>query len=312
MHSEQRANGIPEQCDVEQHVARGSEDDCLRDFDALHSHVEAHKPRYIVFRLDEDNEYAFITYVPDMADVRQKMLYASSANTVQRQLGGRERFRHALYWNDLADVSSRGWREHLAHVQAPDPTSEAEAREAATLGGLVGAGTSGARSHLAEVGSDNSKDNDDAWRAPEDKDSVVAFVQQHQPATGRALRVSVDPTTERLCAEPHHEIESDRDFFAEGKPAYMLYPRPGGALYFVYTCPPASSVRDKMLYSFKKDIVTRLVAQHKPALQVLEASEPDDLSHHNLFATSPPKNENAPEPVVNKPRFNRPKPPGRR
>lgn len=276
----------------------------MQDFDTLKDHVAAHEPRYIVYQLADG--YAFITYVPDTANVRKKMLYASSANTVQRQLGGSERFKHSLYWNDISEVSSRGWREHLTHVQAANPTTEEEEAETATLGGIVGSGTNGGRSHhhLAEVGSDN------VWRSLEDKDKIIAFVQQPEPAC--AMRVRVDGETERLYVEPqNHGIKSERDFFAEQRnPGYFLYPHTNGTLYFVYVCPAASSMRDKMLYSFKKDIVARLVHEHKSSpVQVVEASEPEDLKD-DVFAS----HDNVPEQpqAVNRPRFSRPRPPGRR
>jgi twinfilin-like protein len=256
-----------------------------------------------VYQLDDD--YAFITYVPDTANVRKKMLYASSANTVQRQLGGSERFKHSLYWNDISEVSSRGWQEHLTHINAANPTTEEE--EAETEGRIAaGTGNQGGRSHLAEVGSE------DVWRSLDDKETVVKFVQ-NQPASGSAMRVRVDGETERLYVEPqNHGIKSEQDFFAEERnPGYFLYPHTNGTLYFVYVCPPSSSMRNKMLYSFKKDIVARLVDQHKASpIQVVEASEPDDLKN-DVFAPANEKGPEQPQPV-NKPRFNRPKPPGRR
>jgi hypothetical protein len=64
--------------------------------------------------------------VPDKAHVRSKMLYASSANTIQRELGGSERFPITLFWTELREVSSSGWKAHERHVQATNPLTEEE------------------------------------------------------------------------------------------------------------------------------------------------------------------------------------------
>jgi twinfilin-like protein len=54
------------------------------------------------------------------------MLYASSANTLHRELGGHERFGSTLFWTDLDEVSAKGWHSHIAHENAPAPKTEDE------------------------------------------------------------------------------------------------------------------------------------------------------------------------------------------
>lgn len=68
----------------------------------------------------------FISFVPDKAHVRAKMLYASSANTIQRELGGSERFPITLFWTELDEVSPAGWHSYEKHIQASNPLTQEE------------------------------------------------------------------------------------------------------------------------------------------------------------------------------------------
>lgn len=62
------------------------------DFSNVASHLEATEPCYILYRLDSTNnlghEWVLITYVPDKAKVRHKMLYSSTKASLKMGLGG--------------------------------------------------------------------------------------------------------------------------------------------------------------------------------------------------------------------------------
>jgi twinfilin-like protein len=57
-----------------------------------------------------------VTYVPDAAPVRQKMLFASSRLALVRELGA-ERFRATLFATSRADLTPQGFRQHERHEQ---------------------------------------------------------------------------------------------------------------------------------------------------------------------------------------------------
>lgn len=85
-----------------QHTLKASSD-YETDFDLLSSHLKPDEPRYIIYKSDSSGAdqpgtaYVFILYVPDIAKVRSKMMYASSSNSFQRQLGGTGLFLAELY-----------------------------------------------------------------------------------------------------------------------------------------------------------------------------------------------------------------------
>ena len=59
----------------------------VEDFELLDDILQDDKPAYVLFRLGDhaEKDWLFISYVPDQAKVRDKMLYASTRATISRQ-----------------------------------------------------------------------------------------------------------------------------------------------------------------------------------------------------------------------------------
>ncbi|KAG8976687.1 Twinfilin-1, partial [Tulasnella sp. 427] len=66
----------------------GSANDLSRDLAQLDEILLPDVPAYILARLDTGSDWLFISYVPDTAKVRDKMLYASSRAALTKALGG--------------------------------------------------------------------------------------------------------------------------------------------------------------------------------------------------------------------------------
>jgi twinfilin-like protein len=60
----------------------------VEDFELLGDILQDDKPAYVLFRLGDhaEKDWLFISYVPDHAKVRDKMLYASTRATISRQV----------------------------------------------------------------------------------------------------------------------------------------------------------------------------------------------------------------------------------
>ena len=87
---------------------------------------------------------------------------------------------------------------------------------------------------------------------------------------------------------------------------------------YIYTCPPASKIKDRMMYSTSKTF-TRYFAEQNAGLVIaksLEASDPSEISEQELAAefggSSGGQGADAGEKVEAKGGFARPKRPGRR
>lgn len=239
------------------HRLSGS-DDYVADFNAIATHLDPKEPRYIIHKLQDPSRHAFISYVPDGAHVRKKMLYASSANTIQRQLGGSERFPDNIFWTDVSEVSAEGWKEHQNHTSAAHPITSEEAAEQAAADEMLlsgdSASTSARRSHV------ESRLSTPLAAAEQHGEVLDAALTQLSVPSGtpwvRVLRIN-DGEKVYVHSE-HNGAHNVVELIDSSAPQYTLVDHDGsGKVHFVYTCPSGSSLRQKMLYSFKKQPAAR-------------------------------------------------------
>jgi len=85
------------------------------DFSLLMSRVNASEPCFVLFR-ESGSRWVFITFVPDKASVRDKMLYAS-ANTNIRKDFGDEHFSQAARFSLLSEFCWSSFQESLKPVE---------------------------------------------------------------------------------------------------------------------------------------------------------------------------------------------------
>lgn len=83
-------------------------------------------PRFILLkRYDTVPKLTAVTYVPDTAKVRQKMLFASTRLTLVRELG-REHFRETIFATTRDELSPAGFERHDRHEKLDAPLTEEE------------------------------------------------------------------------------------------------------------------------------------------------------------------------------------------
>lgn len=92
---------------------QGSFEDDLTQLGDLLKDNEA---SYIILRRRDSGIAPFIAiaYVPDIANVRQKMLFASTRNTLLRVLGT-ERFEESIFATTKAELTVEGFKKHDDH-----------------------------------------------------------------------------------------------------------------------------------------------------------------------------------------------------
>lgn len=56
-----------------------------------------------------------VTYVPDVAKVREKTLVASTRNTLLRELGT-DRFAETIFATTMVELTAEGFKKHDSHV----------------------------------------------------------------------------------------------------------------------------------------------------------------------------------------------------
>lgn len=84
------------------------------------------EPLYLLLkRYDTAPRLVAVSYIPDIAKVRQKMLFASTRLTLVRELG-REHFRDTIYATTRDELTPEGFEKHDKHEQLEAPLTEQE------------------------------------------------------------------------------------------------------------------------------------------------------------------------------------------
>jgi twinfilin len=93
----------------------------------LTPHLKDNEAAYIILRRypDAADGFVAVTYVPDAAPVRQKMLTSSTSLTLVRELGI-ERFREKIFATTRAELTAEGFKKHDQHVNLAAPLTEEE------------------------------------------------------------------------------------------------------------------------------------------------------------------------------------------
>lgn len=119
---------------------------------SLQPHIKPNVALYLILRRYEAApKLLAVTYVPDSAPVRQKMLFASTRLTLVRELGT-EHFRDTVFVTTAEELSERGFKKLDAHNKLDAPLT----KEEKTLGEVkraeqeVGSGTGTREIHLSK------------------------------------------------------------------------------------------------------------------------------------------------------------------
>ncbi|KAG0286809.1 hypothetical protein BGZ96_009159 [Linnemannia gamsii] len=99
-----------------------------KDFAIVHDNLAEKQPAYFLVRLGDSkasSEWIFLCYVPDVAPIRQKMIYAATRASLTKDLGD-SHFTDSIYGTNKGDFTLEGYKKHRASLAAPKPLSERE------------------------------------------------------------------------------------------------------------------------------------------------------------------------------------------
>jgi len=100
-----------------------------QDIDTIASHLDKDKACYILFCLDSQGpsgyHWVLMCYVPDLAKVKDKMLYASSRSNLKQQLG-LSYFADEVFGTVPTDFSKKGYEHHVQSKKVEAPLTEQE------------------------------------------------------------------------------------------------------------------------------------------------------------------------------------------
>ncbi len=91
--------------------------------------IDPKSPCFIFYRLDERKDtgfvWLFVSWSPDFAPIKQKMLYAATKSTLKLEFGAGE-IKDELFGTARDDVSLDGYLKHLQSQLAPKPLTNRE------------------------------------------------------------------------------------------------------------------------------------------------------------------------------------------
>ncbi|KAI6009399.1 hypothetical protein F5J12DRAFT_37253 [Pisolithus orientalis] len=200
------------------------------DLALLDSRLAENDPCYILARLDDpSSEWLLISYVPDSAKVRDKMLYASTRNSLSKSLGSTV-FTDSLFATSKADVTPEGYAAHKRHQAAPQPLS---ARE----------------QEMADIKAAERQAAGNVYEG--------SRARQNHLGDGKVVVLQIELSTETLILHSSSEAQVNTlsSLIPASEPSFTLYAWSHSYsatkrdIIFIYSCPSASPIKYRMMYS---------------------------------------------------------------
>lgn len=251
-------------------------------------------PSYIVISYNS-NQY-FISFIPDIAPIKQKMLYASTKNSLITSLGGNKLIKK-FAWTELDELTLNYFIKSIDEDQGFDIKKEEEeelnlllTEDEITLQKLNNLSLYSTTNHHhhgfkkklpsmtnddgSTTGSGNA-DQDILYKfTPELTEQLQSIIENSSPESSNdndnkksLISFNIDTTKELLTLksiDTQIEINQLIDTLnnhtsSRISPQYILYNYQIGKLAFIYSCPSGSSVKDRMIYaSFKNSLINHL------------------------------------------------------
>lgn len=268
----------------------------LDGLDAIKGFLEGNQdePYYII--INDDPKKIFISYTPDYAPTRSKMLYASSKITFQRQLGSNSL--KSFMFTEVEDIDERSWN---------DTTSTTELMTSSELEQLdIDAQQASLRSVRAVKLASAQQGNSLGFNIQNSGDIAALFDHYNM------LIFKIDLTAEEIVVESKINISQHADILEtlpKDTPSYSIY-KNEGKYYFIFSCPSGSSIKQRMVYAAnKRQFLVNL--QELDNIVMKNTFEIGDAEELELSEFSESSNKESPA-TATKTRFNKPKAPSRR
>lgn len=248
-------------------------------------------PSYIVISYNS-NQY-FISFIPDIAPIKQKMLYASTKNSLITSLGGNKLIKK-FAWTELDELALNYFLKSIDDDQGSNIKKKEEeelnsllTEDEITLQKLNNLSLYSTTNHHhhhhhgfkkklpsmtnddgSTTGSGNA-DQDILYKfTPELTEQLQSIIENSSPESSNdndnkksLISFNIDTTKELLTLksiDTQIEINQLIDTLnshtsSRISPQYILYNYQIGKLAFIYSCPSGSSVKDRMIYASFKN-----------------------------------------------------------
>ncbi|KAK3323027.1 hypothetical protein B0H66DRAFT_473036 [Apodospora peruviana] len=278
----------------------------------LTPNIKPNEALYIILRrYPSSPALVAVTYVPDTAPVRQKMLFASTRLTLVRELGS-EHFRDTIFATTPNELSPAGFEKHDAHTALDAPLTEEEKSlgEVKRAEQEAGSGTGTREIHLSQ---------NLAMPVSEAALAALKELAAADGSGGRELKINTESESVELVSDNSSpsSIPELTQTISATEPRFTFYKFThsygGGTsspVLFIYTCPASAvgmkAIKARMIYPLMKRAVLT-VAETEAGVKIekkFEVEDPSEITEAAVLADLHPQVE------VRK-GFSRPKRPGR-
>eukprot|EP00092_Neocalanus_flemingeri_P022414 GFUD01024311.1.p1 GENE.GFUD01024311.1~~GFUD01024311.1.p1 ORF type:complete len:346 (+),score=116.64 GFUD01024311.1:94-1131(+) len=292
--------------DSEQEAAGTWEDDWDR---TVPKEIDPDQPCFILYRLDEKDSsgyrWIFLSWSPDHAHTRQKMLYAATKATFKKEFG-QGQLKDDYFATMREDVTLAGYKRHLTVEAAPGPLSREEEE-------MLEIKQSETR---VEIGVDSKQATLASLAFPFDRDALNA-IETYWKKGYDYLQLGIDLENEIIVLKTKGgcDISELPGKVPEDGAAYHLFrfkhTHEGDYLesnVFVYSMPGYSvSIKERMLYSSCKNAVVDVIEK----LYSIEIAKKVEVDSGAELTQEFLQGEIHPVKSLNKPKFARPAAPSR-
>lgn len=217
------------------------------NFDQLNRYLDKIFPRPAYVVVPHEDTYGFISFIPDLAPVREKMLYASTKNTLMMQLGTSNfKNKHIFAWTEPGEVSHSNFVHgneteavlsldeklvhDLANIQTLDRGRMVPMESLKAGGMLLFQLSLELEAELANVA----------------EKTLVVFDIDIGQETVNLVDSNLQVTTLSLI---NH---LDSIILKDPHPIYAVYKYGDANFAFIYCCPSGSKVKERMIYASNK------------------------------------------------------------
>jgi len=286
-----------------------------RDWDLMVAKsVEGDQPCFILFRTDEMDDsgsyrWLLISWSPDSASVRNKMLYASTKATLKKDFGSGH-ISDDYYANSIEEVTLSGYKRHLASEKAPQPLTRAEEELAEVR----------ASEMKTEISIETKHQTVGGLSFPLTKSAISAITEFRVDQDLNYVQLAIDIQKEVVDvtkSEKKLSIQELPSCVPNDVPRYHLYRfnhhyegAQFNTILFIYSMPGYEcSIKERMLYSSCRNALVQLIGQHHSVTveKKMEVDSGSELTEDNILNEIHPKKESS----ANANKMTRPAPPSR-
>ncbi|EEQ37489.1 putative Twinfilin protein [Clavispora lusitaniae] len=287
-------------------------------FSGLHQHFHKKYPQpgYAIFPRPEASDFVFIAFIPDSAPIRDKMLYASTKNTLIQQIGsGFFGKKYNLALTELEELTP----EHFAHATLTETDPSLFTEDERVLQSINSLQTLSVSQNpnsafKKELPSMQGHSGNALFFEVDSKlDSVLrGNLENHLVVMNidSSEHLVLANVTENVSVESL--VHSAQQAVTESTPSYIIFGYTHSKVSFIYSCPSGSKVRDRMVYAAnKKGLLAHLTSDYFKEGQLDKILEVGDLDEIDISVFASPEASDSKTTKSNL-KFSKPKGPRRR